>query len=251
MDPADQPVALVTGASAGIGLAIAHALARAEYRLALAARTPDRLADAERAIVAETPDAAVEVHAADASDPAAVRALVASLADRHGRLDLLVNNAGRADLLPIGASDDETARAAMAANTLGPLAAIDAAWPVFRSQRGGRIINVSSWAARDPFPGFLAYAAGKSALNSLTRSAHAEGAEIGVVAHSIAPGAVETSMLRSMFDERTLPTSACLDPRHVAELALACARGERDADAGRCLYIRMGDAGEPEIIVGD
>jgi short-subunit dehydrogenase len=251
MTPTESPVALVTGASAGIGLAIAGALAGAGFGLALVARDAGRLAAAARAIDAAAPGASVETHALDASDARALRRLVEDVADRHGRLDLLVNNAGRADLLPIPESDDETAAAAMATNALGPLAAIAAAWPIFERQGGGRVLNVSSWAARDPFPGFLIYAATKAALNSLTRSVHNEGRGMGVVAHAIGPGAVETAMLRSAFDEGAVPPSVCLAPDHVAALALACARGDHDDHAGRCLYIRMDDAGRPEVTVGD
>ena len=94
----------------------------------------------------------------------------------------------------------------------------------------GRIVNASSMAAIDPFPGFLAYGASKAALESLTRSINVEGAAAGVVAHTLRLGAVETPMLRGLFSEANLPKADAADPADVAREIAAILAGGRDGE---------------------
>jgi NAD(P)-dependent dehydrogenase (short-subunit alcohol dehydrogenase family) len=98
-------------------------------------------------------------------------------------------------------------------------------------------VNVSSIATVDPFPGFFAYAASKAALNLMTASAAKEGANVGIRAFAVAPGAVETPMLRASFDAKAVPPEACLEPESVARVIVACATGLRDADSGRVIPV--------------
>jgi NAD(P)-dependent dehydrogenase (short-subunit alcohol dehydrogenase family) len=115
---------------------------------------------------------------------------------------------------------------------------ITRAWPHFCTRNTGCIVNVSSLATTDPFPGFFAYAASKSALESLTRSAHGEGKRHGIRAFSVAPGAVETPLLRQNFSEKVLPHAATLDPEAVASLIVDCIEGRRDEDRGKSIAIK-------------
>ena len=112
--------------------------------------------------------------------------------------------------------------------------------------------RLSSWAARDPFPGFFIYAASKAALNSLTRSCVNDAAQEGFVlrAFSICPGAVETDLLRAVADESVVPTEACLEPADVADLVLACIKGDRDAESGASIYVRRDRDSGVEIEIG-
>jgi NAD(P)-dependent dehydrogenase (short-subunit alcohol dehydrogenase family) len=98
-------------------------------------------------------------------------------------------------------------------------------------------VNVSSRASADPFPGFFVYAATKAALESLTRSAAKEGAEFGMRAFSVSPGAVETPMLRRLFTPEQLSPDVCLDPEQVAHVVSDCVLGRRDEDSGKVISL--------------
>jgi len=99
-------------------------------------------------------------------------------------------------------------------------------------QGGGFVGNVSSMAAFDPFPGFAAYAPAKAAVNMLTLVTAREGAAWGVAALAVAPGAVETPMLRGLFDASVIPPGKTLDPADVAAVLTAAALGQRDFISG-------------------
>ena len=92
-------------------------------------------------------------------------------------------------------------------------------------------------ATLDPFPGLGVYAAAKAALESLTRSVVGEGGSRGIRAFSVATGAVETPMLRSLFSEKELPPEKALDPAEVAAIVLECIRGERDGEQGGVIRV--------------
>ena len=226
------PVAIVTGAGSGIGRALCHRLADRGWRLVLAGRRREPLEAAAEALEAET-----LVHPADMADPADAAALVDAAVEAFGRIDGLVNNAGLAVLAPIAEHTPELIRRTLDVNTLGPAAAIARAWPVLARQGRGRIVNVSSRAAVDPFPGFFAYAAAKSALNMLALAAAREGADVGIRAFAVAPGAVETPMLRGLFDESQIPSDAAMSPDLVAGVIEACLAGSWDAHAGATIHV--------------
>jgi NAD(P)-dependent dehydrogenase (short-subunit alcohol dehydrogenase family) len=235
-DHRDVPVCLITGASSGIGRAIALLLAGRGWRLALVARRREALdAVAQEAAGAGAPTPLVL--SADIGDTAQARALVGATLEAFGRLDAVVNNAGCGELADIDATTDDILLRDFEVNAMGPGALISAAWPVFERQGAGRIVNVSTMATADPFPGFFSYAASKAALNLYAKSCAIEGAAIGVKAFAVAPGAVETPMLRGIFDETTLPTEATLDPDAVARVVVACILGERDEDNGSTIFL--------------
>ena len=179
--------------------------------------------------------------------------LVGATVEQFGRLDVLVNNAGTGRLIPVEDSDSAAFLDTYVTNVFGPAAAIRTAWPVFKRRNAGTVINVSSWAARDPFPGFFIYASSKAALNSLTRSCVNDAAHEGFAlrAFSICPGAVETGMLRSIIDTETLPADRCLTPDDVADLALACIRGDHDNHNGAAIYISRAKDGSVSIAGAD
>ncbi|MDZ4829062.1 MAG: SDR family oxidoreductase [Phycisphaerae bacterium] len=227
-DALAKRVALVTGAGSGIGRAIALALGVEGYALAFVGRTRAKLD--ETAILVHSSDAIVLT--GDVANAEFAASCVDACVARFGRIDLLVNAAGVAPLAKIEATNEATLTATFGANTFGPAYLIARAWPIFRSQRIGCVVNVSSIGTTDPFPGFFAYAASKSALDSLTRSIAREGKSIGVTAYCVNPGAVETPLLRQNFSERVLPTSRTLAPEAVAAIAVDCAVGRRPGDNG-------------------
>lgn len=240
----NSPVTLITGASSGIGLELAKTLADAGHRLALVARSPDRLDGAKQTLiergVAEDSIATIQT---DMSDSSQADALVGRAVDAFGRVDCLVNNAGAAPLEPISKHDVPLIRGCFATNTTGPAIAIASLWRHFIKRgapdAGERrvIVNVSSIASVDPFPGFFAYAASKAAVEMLARSCANEGKELGVHAFAVAPGAVETPLLRGIFNENTLPASQTLAPADVASLIADCVLGRRDQDNGETVCI--------------
>lgn len=232
-----RPVALITGAGSGIGRAAAVLFASAGYNTALVARRAKTLGETAAMLPAPARCALVP---ADIADAAQARGIVDRTLAALGRLDVLVNNAGLAPSLPIDAHTPEVLERVYRTNTLGPANTIARAWPVFAAQRSGCIINISTLGTLDPFPGFFGYAASKAAVNVMVKSCAAEGRALGIRAFAIAPGAVETPMLRAFADESVLPGEAAMAPGEVAAVILACALGERDADIGRLITVEKG-----------
>jgi NAD(P)-dependent dehydrogenase (short-subunit alcohol dehydrogenase family) len=110
---------------------------------------------------------------------------------------------------------------------------------VMTSQKpaGGVIVNVSSMAAKDPLPGFLAYAAAKAGLNLFGLALAREGAPYDIRVHTVAPGSVETGMFRALVDEQTWPREKTLDPADVARVIAACADGTLRHASGGVIYL--------------
>jgi NAD(P)-dependent dehydrogenase (short-subunit alcohol dehydrogenase family) len=203
------PVAVVTGASRGIGLHIAEGLERAGY-------------------AAERGSRAV----AEVTDAAAVERWVADIADRHGRIDLVVNNAGVIDAeVPIEESDADEWWRTMEVNVLGPYLVTRFVMPHMVRAGGGRIVNLNSGAGTRAGEVASAYNVSKTALARITGSTHLSGTAHGIRAFDLAPGVVRTDMTLSMraHEGRTEWTS----PEEVVELVLALASGDLDAWSGR------------------
>ena len=112
------------------------------------------------------------------------------------------------------------------------------AWPFFKKARAGVLVNISSAAARDPFPGFAAYASAKAALHLLGLSLAREGAPLGIRVHTIAPGAVETPMFRSILTEEQFPREQTLSPSDVAAVIAQCVDGSLTHCSGEVIYMK-------------
>lgn len=231
-DQDNAPVAIVTGASSGIGLAAAKLLAETGYRLALAARTESKLETAAGQI-----DGEPLVHPCDVADPEQADGLIRAAHERFGRIDAVVNNAGTALLKSIAETTAEQWRENVDVNLTSVFATTRAAWPIFQQQESGLFVNVSSMASKDPFPGLGVYGAAKVGVNMLTLVASREGANAGITAVCIAPGAVETPLLRSMFNEKKLPGKYTLDPEEVAAAIRDCITGQRAFTSGETIFL--------------
>jgi NAD(P)-dependent dehydrogenase (short-subunit alcohol dehydrogenase family) len=174
--------AVITGASRGIGEGLARELQRQGMRLALCARGP-------------IPVAADVVERVDVTDEEAVRAFAARAAERLGRVDLWINNAGViGPVAPLRDSAAADIAAALAINVMGVVHGSRAYVDIARRQGGGVLLQMSSGAGRRGFPGMLAYCASKAAVDRLTECVQAEEADAGLRAHSVAPGMIDTAM---------------------------------------------------------
>jgi NAD(P)-dependent dehydrogenase (short-subunit alcohol dehydrogenase family) len=226
---------LITGASRGIGLATALRCSAQGYNVVAVARDPDRLREAARRI--ESCGRACEPILADLADWKQAGALIDAALARFGRLDVLVNNAGVAPLSAVESLSDEAFKQAQGVNVGAVFALTRAAIPVMRSQGGGCIVNVSSMASIDPFPGFAVYGAAKAWVNIFTRALADELAPHGIRVYAVAPGAVETDMLRKNFP--TFPKEKTMAPDEVAAAidALLHAEGLKHA-SGETVFLR-------------
>ena len=188
-------VAIVTGGSRGIGRAIVHTLAAAGMDV-----TFTYLDNAGAA--AETTAAAsggkVTAEAVDVRDSCACAALAEKVADRAGRIDLLVNNAGVIRDNPLAALEDEELRAVLDTNVTGTFNTTRAVAPHMVSRRRGKIINISSVSGEKGGRGQTNYAASKGAINAFTRSLAVELAPRGITVNAVAPGVIETGMSREV-----------------------------------------------------
>lgn len=245
--PKAEPVVVVTGAGSGIGRAIALDLARRGCRLVLSGRRRGALE--ETAAMLTSP---WTIATGDIADPETSERLIDAAVETFGRLDVVVSNAGLAPCTPIEKHTPAMIREVFEVNALGPAYLMVAAWKQFQAQnaldhaagrsqeeslRGGCLVLVSSMATIDPFPGLFAYAAAKSSLNSMARSARAEAKDLGIRCFVVAPGAVETSMLRAIVDTDLLPPERTLAPEAIATVVAECIAGLRDEQAWETITV--------------
>jgi NAD(P)-dependent dehydrogenase (short-subunit alcohol dehydrogenase family) len=219
-------VAVVTGASSGIGEATVLALAARGASVVAAARSVDKLEDLAR----RSASYGVLVAEADVADRESVEAMVELTVEKLGRVDVLVNNAGLGLSGRVSELRSEDLRYIFEVNTIGPLNCVQAALP--RMGRGGRIINVSSVVGKRAIPKVGGYCSTKFALNALSDSLRVEVAERGVSVTSVYPGTTRTAFRdnsRRTKDEKRGWRPKGVTPERVAKkIADAAEKGPRD-----------------------
>ena len=236
---------LVTGASRGIGLAIAHRFVAEGARVLITARNQGPLEEA----AASFPPGTVLTAAGNSTDPAHQREVLDMLAAEFGRLDVLVNNAGTnpayGSLLDL---DLEAARKIMEVNVLGSLAWVQAACrhpEVGFTSGGGSVINMSSVSAQMPAKGIAFYGISKAALEQLTRSLAVELAP-AVRVNALAPAVVKTRFSRALYEgreekvARNYPLGMLGSPGDVAAAAVFLASDDAAWITGQVLTLDGG-----------
>ena len=211
---------VITGGTSGVGLATAIQFAKQGGNVAICGRDQARL-DAARVQIEAAGQARVLTFETDLTQSNSASSFIEYCAGELPSLDVLVNNASLAPCAPIDAMADEVIDDCIEINVRSVYLATKAAWKLMKSQKQGVVVNVSSTAAVDPFPGFSLYGATKAWIELFTVALANEGREHNIRAYCIRPGAVETPMLRGLFAD--FPADQCVSPQDVARLIhLAC-----------------------------
>lgn len=209
-------VAIVTGASRGIGRSIAHALARSGAVVTLAARSAQELAHVHQEI--EVAGGKSACFPADLSKEQEAVALIEKVVTRFRRLDILVNNAGMGVFQPLADTSTETWDDIMRVNARGPFILCREAIPYLSKQRRSYIVNISSVVGVKGYPNQSAYAASKHALMGMTKALAREVHGSGIRVHAVCPGGVDTEMVANARPD--LDKSVLMRPEEVADAVL-------------------------------
>lgn len=205
----DGRVAIVTGASAGIGRAVAQRLADEGVSVFAVARGAEKLERVVGAIVAAGGQA--EAGAFDITDDDAPDAIVAACVERFGRIDILVNNAGGAPPKPLEALTAEDWNRDLALNFVAPARLAVACAPVLRAAGWGRTVHVASTSARRPDALFAPYSAAKAALVNLSVTLSTALAPHGVTSNALLVGVTETELVRANAEASARERSIAVD----------------------------------------
>ncbi len=237
-------IALVTGASQGIGEAIARQLAKQGATVVLAARTEAKLVAVE-ASIAEAGGKADHV-VMDLANPESVRAAIATVLERHGALHILVNNAGiTRDKLLIQMKEEDF-DAVVGTNLKGAWVAIQAATKPMMKQRWGRIINIASVVGQMGNAGQSNYVSAKAGLIGLTKSVARELASRSVTVNAVTPGYIETDMTAGLPDDvkaefnKSIPLGRMGAPADIAAAVCFLASDEAGYMTGQILRVNGG-----------
>lgn len=243
-------VAVITGGGSGIGRAIAELYASEGANVIICGRTEKKLADTVEAI--KNAGGSAEYHVCDVCDNDAVTKMFSEIGNKHGHIDILVNNGGRMDkLLAIQHADEAITQATFDTNILGPIRVTREAWPLFNGK--GVIVNISSLSAQHGIGG-AAYTASKYGLITLTQHCAAMGMEEDIRANAICPGSVNTTLnspedcaefdmdCMNMLMKHSSATDKVCEPQDIANAALFFASDDSRAINGQVVYMDWGSS---------
>jgi short-subunit dehydrogenase len=223
METLKGQLALLTGATGGIGRAIARALAHKGLNLALVGRNKTALDGLRTELLGTGVD--VVAVAADLTDRSQRRNLPIRVASRAGEIDILINNAGVTQVGAFAEIDPEEVRSVLELNTVAPMLVSRTVLPRMIERKAGHIVNISSLAGRVGLPWASVYAASKAALTEWTLALNTELRDTGVIATAIAPGLVSDA---GMFADLAVKAPALLGtstPEAVAEAVVSALEG--------------------------
>ena len=200
--PLEGRSAIVTGSTSGIGLGIAHALARSGAAVMLNGFGDPAEIEALRAGIAGDNDVDVAYDAADMAKPEAIRMMVERAAARFGQVDIVINNAGIQHVSPIGKFPPEKWDAILAINLSAAFHLVQSTFDGMCARGYGRIINVASAHGLVASPFKSAYVAAKHGIVGFTKTIALEGAEFGVTSNAICPGYVWTPLVEHQIEDQ-------------------------------------------------
>lgn len=252
-----MPVALITGGGGGIGRATALKLLESGHAVILAGRNARALEMAAEEI--KVAGGEVRIIPTDVAQSEHVNKLIKETLQEFGEIDVLVNAAGFAPMIPTPDVTPEQWRQILDINLSGSFYTSRAVWPIMRRQHeeflaehraqfgdksidrsintGGVIVNISSAAARDPFPGLGAYAVAKLGLTMLTQVLAREGEPLGIRVFCVAPSGVETGMFRQLLTPEQVSSEEILRPEDVANMIDQVVNGALRYSSGETIYV--------------
>lgn len=240
-------IALVTGASQGLGKSVAIALGQNGAKVLCVARNAEKLAATVKEV--EAVGGTAEAVACDVTDRAAAAAAIEGAKENHGRLDILVNNAGiTRDKLMRGMSDEEW-DSVIATNLTSCFVCCRAAAGIMRRQKYGRIINMASISGLIGNPGQANYSASKAGMIGLTRTLSKELISRGVTVNAIAPGFIASEMTAELGDvvmeevKKRIPAKRVGQPEDVAAAVLFLASKDSGYISGQTIVVDGGMIG--------
>ena len=225
---------VITGAGSGIGRAIVKTFASAGASILAVGRTETNIEET-REMVADLPGCC-RTFAGDIGRKEDVTGIMQAALDAYGKVDVLINNAAQAVTAKTADMGFDDFDCMLNTNAAGTFYMCHEVWGMMKKNGGGIIINISSMAGSEPFPGLVAYGATKAFVNMLTKGLAEEGRKAEISVFAIAPGTVETRMLRSSFPD--FPAEKTLDPEDVAKLALTLCDPACRYSTGEVISIR-------------
>ncbi len=233
--------AIITGGSAGIGLACAQALYAEGVSVLIAARNEERLAQALAAIAAHSDQSEAEARAesADVSTAAGVERVAARALSVWGRVDILINNAGSAPSGDFYDLSDDAYHGAWDLKLLGYMRMVRAVAPQMKARRDGRIVNIVGAAAHNPTPTFLAGSTANAAIINFTKGISQDLAPYGVRINAISPGPVNTERARQLARQEAAAHGISVEEasaRRIASIPLS-RMAEADEIADMALFL--------------
>lgn len=230
----NKKVCLVTGGSDGIGLATAKLFASHGYQISICGRTESKL-DAAADQLRSDGSPQVKTVKADMSDMAQAKSVAAQTLMAFGQVDVLVNNVGAAPLASFEEVDEAMFENVLNTNVRGMFYLTQPIWKAMQAGQGGTIVNISSLASIDPFPGFSLYGASKAWIDLMTLALATEGKDHKIRVCSIRPGAVETKLLRKLFPD--FPADQCVSPEAIADKVWNCVSDPTSFPSGEAFSV--------------
>ncbi|WP_068399783.1 SDR family NAD(P)-dependent oxidoreductase [Kribbia dieselivorans] len=237
-------IVIVTGAGSGIGKAIALK-AGAEGATVI---VTDLNADSAKAVATEIGQSA-EAHAVDVTDATSVNAMVAAVKETHGRIDVLVNNAGWDKAMPFLETEPDFWQQVISINYVGVLNTSKAVLPIMVEQKYGHVVNLASDAGRVGSSGESVYAGAKGAVIAFSKSAAREVARNGINVNVVCPGPTDTPLFASMGGEnpklregltRAIPMKRLAQPEDIANAVAFFASDEASFMTGQTVSVSGG-----------